>query len=217
MMPRMDGLQTLELRKIPRASQTPVIFLTAHSPSRELVKRAYSLGAFDFIEKPVSADVLRGKVSAFVLLHQRGNEVRKRGEELRAKDRQIGVLAHEFRAPISAIALQAELLNLSIRIPGCRRHRPRLARAANRMSRMAEELLAFMQGLQAPPGAHGGRSRRALRKKSSMRGGGGGGGGGLSQQRASREVRARGRRAHPRSLGSRPAAPSSRKAWSATR
>lgn len=52
MMPEMDGPTTLgELRKLPEASETPVVFLTAKVQAQE-VSQYKELGAADVISKP---------------------------------------------------------------------------------------------------------------------------------------------------------------------
>ena len=52
MMPEMDGITTLkELRKIPRSSNIPVIFLTAKVQKKE-IEQYKKLGAIDVITKP---------------------------------------------------------------------------------------------------------------------------------------------------------------------
>jgi two-component system response regulator GlrR len=55
-MPELDGLQLLEQLAV-KGDDTPVIFITAFR-SVEKVKRAWSLGAFDFVEKPADSRAL---------------------------------------------------------------------------------------------------------------------------------------------------------------
>jgi CheY-like chemotaxis protein len=89
MMPGLDGLATLErLRAGPKPNQTPVVLLTAHSFEPELVRKAYALGAFDFVEKPISPEVLRGKVGAFVAMHCATRDLREREAELNTRQRE---------------------------------------------------------------------------------------------------------------------------------
>src|SRR5262249_921882 len=53
-LPGIDGLDTLE-RLRERRIETPVIMISGHG-NVELAVRATKLGAFDFIEKPLSLD-----------------------------------------------------------------------------------------------------------------------------------------------------------------
>jgi signal transduction histidine kinase/CheY-like chemotaxis protein len=83
-MPDMDGFETASLiRTRDRNRATPIIFLTAHTGGEQQVLRAYELGAVDFLQKPVVAEVLRGKVAVFVELFRKTLEVRRQGELLR--------------------------------------------------------------------------------------------------------------------------------------
>jgi CheY-like chemotaxis protein len=59
-MPDMDGYETARLIRARRKSEhIPIIFLTAHDHDSLAVKRAYDLGAVDFLPKPLDVDVLR--------------------------------------------------------------------------------------------------------------------------------------------------------------
>ncbi len=52
MMPKMDGISTLEaLRKLPRTATTPVVFMTA-KVQKEEIRRYLKAGAVDVIAKP---------------------------------------------------------------------------------------------------------------------------------------------------------------------
>lgn len=61
-MPDMDGFETLiELRKLPKAKDVPVIFLTADDKG-ETEATGLALGAVDFIKKPFIPEVLTLRV-----------------------------------------------------------------------------------------------------------------------------------------------------------
>lgn len=71
-MPGMDGFETARwIRSRERTQHLPIIFLTAHSHTEASVLRAYSLGAVDFLFKPIVPEVLRAKVSVFCTLQER--------------------------------------------------------------------------------------------------------------------------------------------------
>jgi signal transduction histidine kinase len=82
-MPVMDGLQTAGLiRGRERSRDTPIIFVTASGRDDDLVTRAYSLGAVDFIVKPIHPDFLRSKVAVFVELFRKTAQVRQQTAQL---------------------------------------------------------------------------------------------------------------------------------------
>jgi two-component system, sensor histidine kinase and response regulator len=157
MMPELDGFATLErLRELPLSRDTPVVFVTAHTPADDTVRRAFALGAFDFVEKPIAPALLRGKVRAFVSLYRRGQELRRRGDALDAKDRNIAVLAHDLRTPLAVIGIDARNLknhsDLEVqRIGG------RLMRSVARMQLLTNDMLesarAALTGVSISPAA----------------------------------------------------------------
>jgi CheY-like chemotaxis protein len=66
-MPTMDGYETAQLiRDRMQSELTPIIFVTSFGQDETKTNSAYASGAVDFIFAPVSGDVLRAKVSAFV-------------------------------------------------------------------------------------------------------------------------------------------------------
>lgn len=142
MMPGMDGLETLaRLRKTARAPQTPVILVTAATPERATLQRAYALGAVDYIEKPIAAEVLRGKVRALVSLWEVTRDLRTRDAELALKDRHLAILAHDLRNPLSTVVGAGHLVLRAKDLEGAKRAADRVLAAGNRMSAMIRDLL----------------------------------------------------------------------------
>jgi PAS domain S-box-containing protein len=84
-MPGMDGFETAQLiRQRPRTEHVPIIFVTSISDSDKHMFRGYSVGAVDYILSPIVPQVLRTKVSVFVDLYKKAEQIRRQGEELRA-------------------------------------------------------------------------------------------------------------------------------------
>jgi PAS domain S-box-containing protein len=83
-MPIMNGFETAALiRQREKSSHTPIIFLTAINKTEQHVFKGYSLGAVDYVTKPFVPEVLRAKVTAFVELHKRTDEVKSQTRLLR--------------------------------------------------------------------------------------------------------------------------------------
>lgn len=83
-MPGMDGFETAKLiRERPRTALTPIIFITANQREDEHLTRGYSVGAVDYIVKPFSPEVLRSKVSVFVELYRKTEEIKRQSEIIR--------------------------------------------------------------------------------------------------------------------------------------
>jgi len=90
-MPVLDGYEVAELiRGRERSRAVPIIFLTAIHRDQRLVARAYTVGAVDYILKPIDPEILRGKVAVFIELYQKGQIISRQAEELkRATEREF--------------------------------------------------------------------------------------------------------------------------------
>jgi signal transduction histidine kinase/DNA-binding response OmpR family regulator len=89
-MPGIDGLETAELiRGRDKSRDIPIIFLTANSTGVSHLSRGYSLGAVDYIVKPVDAEILRSKVAVFVDLFKKNQEIKQQAELLEVKNREL--------------------------------------------------------------------------------------------------------------------------------
>ncbi len=77
-MQGMDGFETArQIRSQEASRHTPIIFLTGHDENRERVEEAYALGAVDYLVKPLMPVVLRAKVSGFVELFRKTEQLRQ--------------------------------------------------------------------------------------------------------------------------------------------
>jgi signal transduction histidine kinase len=88
-MPEMDGFETARvIRSRERCKDTPIIFVTALHRGEMPSFEAYSLGAVDYILKPIEPDILRTKVSVFVELARKRLLIERQAEALRKAERQ---------------------------------------------------------------------------------------------------------------------------------
>jgi signal transduction histidine kinase len=142
-MPDVDGYETATLiRERPRSRQTPIIFLTANDWGASHVFRGYTVGAVDYLVKPVPGDVLRSKVAVFVELFNRQEALRIGQEELEQR------IAERTRELAEAnVALSAEIEERS----KIERERVQLLRReqaarldAERANRLKDEFLATL-------------------------------------------------------------------------
>lgn len=148
-MPGLDGFETLKrLRELPTAQGTPVILLTAHRFDPAMVRRAYGLGAVDYLEKPVSNELLSGKLASFVALFQQRREITRQDEALRLKDRHMGILAHDMRAPMVTALQAARALmrheDLTVRIAA-----ERIMRSTEHLQQLTDDLLSSARSATA--------------------------------------------------------------------
>src|SRR5438105_4080045 len=93
-MPELDGFDTATLiKQRERTRHVPIIFVTAISKDEEQVFRGYSAGAVDYVFKPFNAQVLRSKVSVFIELHEKNEQLRRQAELL--KEQELAELRRE--------------------------------------------------------------------------------------------------------------------------
>jgi PAS domain S-box-containing protein len=79
LMPGLDGYETASLiRKREQSKRTPIIFLTAINKEQAHMLRGYDAGAVDFVFKPFDPIMLRSKVSVFVELFEKTQEIREK-------------------------------------------------------------------------------------------------------------------------------------------
>jgi signal transduction histidine kinase len=84
-MPGMDGYETATLiRGREQTRRIPIIFLSAINKDEPHLMRGYSMGAVDYVFKPVEPLVLRSKVSVFVDLFQMSREIQAKAKRERA-------------------------------------------------------------------------------------------------------------------------------------
>ena len=97
-MPGMDGYQTVELiKQRERCQRVPIIFITAIYKDPEHVLKGYSQGAVDYLLKPFDPYVLRSKVSVFVDLFLKEQQLKREEAALRERERGLETRRREER------------------------------------------------------------------------------------------------------------------------
>ncbi len=136
-MPGIDGFATVELmRKRRSLAGMPVIFITAFEYVEDQVVRGYSLGAVDFIFKPIVAEILRSKVTVFLDLFRQRREIAWQAERLREKELEE---AHQ----------QWETAQLSLKMENEKRISAMLAARAEELAASVREREAAEERLKA--------------------------------------------------------------------
>ena len=108
-MPGMDGFETASLiRQRKSSAHVPIIFITAFGDEMHAA-RGYSLGAVDYILAPVIPEVLRTKVSVFVDLFRKSQQLRRQADWLRAQAEQLHKLTAASLAINSALSVDQML------------------------------------------------------------------------------------------------------------
>ena len=78
-MPGMDGYEAAQIiRGREQTKRIPIVFLSAVNKETVHLMRGYSMGAVDYVFKPVEPVVLRSKVSVFVDLFEKTREIERK-------------------------------------------------------------------------------------------------------------------------------------------
>jgi len=78
-MPGMDGYETAQIiRSRDQSKGIPIVFLSAVNKEAEHQLRGYSMGAVDYVFKPVDPIILRSKVAVFVELFEKSKEIERK-------------------------------------------------------------------------------------------------------------------------------------------
>src|SRR4030095_9741954 len=113
-MPVMDGFETAELiRERKQSASTPIILLTAKYTEDTDSTLGYSLGAVDYLIKPFVPEILRSKVSVFVELFRKSEEIKRQSElirEMQEKEYESRLLAQKQRMEAENLRVKQELL-----------------------------------------------------------------------------------------------------------
>lgn len=112
-MPQMNGLETATLiYERDLLKHIPIIFITAHRYGDDLMFRGFKMGGVDYIHKPIDPALLRFKVSVFVELFQKTNELTLQEEKLKAINQSLESEISERRLSENRIKLlNQQLIN----------------------------------------------------------------------------------------------------------
>ena len=167
-MPGMDGYETAQIiRTRDQTKGIPIVFLSAVNKEAEHLMRGYSMGAVDYVFKPVDPIILRSKVAVFVDLFAKTKEIERKAAEQRALESQLvqsqkmdaigkltGGIAHDFNNLLAAVIgglglleKKAQLRDDEAKILGMTK------RAAEQGSDLVRRLLAFARKQTLEPKA----------------------------------------------------------------
>jgi PAS domain S-box-containing protein len=83
-MPGMDGFEVASaIKNRDRSRHTPILFLTAAHEDVSTIYRAYSVGAVDYLTKPLDEAVVRAKVGIFVELFRKDQRIQEQARALK--------------------------------------------------------------------------------------------------------------------------------------
>ena len=172
-LPDMDGFQIAEfIRQHKRSRNTPIIFMTAYGRDELMISRGYSLGAVDYIFKPIIPEILRAKVAVFIRLYattaqlretsrllaaqsrkelqKRARELEKLNKELEESNRELDqfayIASHDLREPLRTITNFIQLLGKKyehLLDADAKQYMRFISEGAKRMKFLVKDLLEF--------------------------------------------------------------------------
>ena len=103
-MPGMDGYETAQIiRGREQTKRIPIVFLSAVNKEAKHLIRGYTMGAVDYVFKPVEPVVLRSKVAVFVDLFEKTREIERKARQEQA------LLDANLRANAERLRIEQEL------------------------------------------------------------------------------------------------------------
>ncbi|MCS7082314.1 MAG: response regulator [Bacteroidetes bacterium] len=153
MMPGLSGYELISiLRAQPATQEVPIILVSAKGETEDIVQ-GLSLGANDYVTKPVNLPVLKARIETQLRLRRSLEQVRMLSQE---KDEILSVVSHDLRSPLSGIAALSRLLLSEEMGPLTSLQREALqdiAQTGERLLRLVNELLdwARLQAGQQEP------------------------------------------------------------------
>ncbi|WP_292043742.1 response regulator [Massilia sp. UBA6681] len=176
-MPGMDGFETAEaIHQRGRSADIPIIFVTAFLADEIDRLKAYQRGAADFLFTPVIPQILHAKVSVFVALAMKNEQLKRQAEKLsqrtteltatnrrlvremeerrdaerksHAKDEFLAMLGHELRNPLSAISSASSLIGMAgANAETVSRAKQIIQRQSQHLSRIVDDLLDLSRAM----------------------------------------------------------------------
>ena len=98
-MPGMDGFEVATtVKQRDRSKLIPIIFMTANRDDVDAMYRGYSVGAVDYLIKPLNPELVRAKVAVFAELHRQKRQIERQAlllqeNERRESERQLAELS----------------------------------------------------------------------------------------------------------------------------
>ena len=103
-MPGIDGYETAQIiRSREQTKRVPIVFLSAVNKESQHLLRGYSMGAVDYVFKPVEPVVLQSKVAVFVDLFTMTREIQRKARQEQA------LLDANLRANAERLRIEQEL------------------------------------------------------------------------------------------------------------
>lgn len=150
-MPGMNGFETASLIcEREKLRHIPIVFITAYNQGEEKMFEGYKMGGVDFIYKPVKPELLCYKVSVFVELYKKTQQLLNHERKLLAANRKLAQEIEERKLKEEKIRLLNEqLLENNVQLKSTVEELDRFAYVASHdLQEPLRKILVFSDKLQ---------------------------------------------------------------------
>jgi signal transduction histidine kinase len=129
-MPDIDGFELAKyIKSNNKTKDIPIIFFSAVYKSDEFIDKGYKIGAVDYLVKPIDVNILINKIKTYqtIILQkkelennleikeeriQKQQTILENNEKLAMIGEMIGMIAHQWRQPLTAVGYLLEEIQL---------------------------------------------------------------------------------------------------------
>ncbi|MGI8409050.1 MAG: response regulator [Pyrinomonadaceae bacterium] len=147
-MPGVNGFELAELiRERERTQHTPIIFVSAVHDNEQYIFKGYSLGAVDYLTKPVDPEIVRSKARFFIKLFRQNEQIKRQAALLEESNARLDSLNIDLEIRVAERTKELKSANLElereidVRIKSEAREKT-LREMAEESSRLKDEFLA---------------------------------------------------------------------------
>ena len=112
-MPGMDGFSTAKMiRAREKTKHIPILFITANNMESEHIFLGYSVGAVDYILKPIDPLILKAKVERFVEMHRMKQQLLRQNDALEKNKRELEEINRHLQETTDKLQISESLANV---------------------------------------------------------------------------------------------------------
>jgi len=132
-MPELNGFETATIiYERDKLKDIPIIFITAFSYDEDYIFKGYKMGGVDYIYKPIKPELLRMKVSVFVELYRKNQQLLLHEKNLLAANKSLQKEIEERRTSEEKIrSLNAQLVSSNAHLKAINEELDRFAYVAS--------------------------------------------------------------------------------------